>query len=395
MIKRFLLSSFLLPLFSFLYADVPQPDAVLATIDGTPITRAQLAASLPEDVRREYESKFAELAETKARAVRDVIGRRTIAAEAKERGVSEAEVIAGEYASVSAEIDPSMRTEIAKGEEEIYNAEKVFLQRLVDERKLARVAAAKHVTPEELARQIEAGIAPVTKDDVQFAINYEINRRRTSSSNEAPEKQVERAIRNTRIDQKKRELIDALPQQPHVAYLVQPPRVTVSADDDPTRGAKNAPVQIVEFSDFQCQYCAQAEPVLARIRQVYGDKVAITFRDYPLPIHPLAVTAAKAANCAAKSGKYWEFHDALFASQNDLSRDRILQIGQSLGLPLDAMARCFDDPATAAEIESDLEEGRRLGIEVTPTFFVNGRMLSGSQTLDHFATVIEDELASP
>lgn len=392
MTKRLLLLSLA---FSFsLGAAVPQPDAVLATIDGTPVTRAQLVASLPDEVRGEYENKFAELAETKARAVRDVIGRRTIAAEAKQRNVPEADVIAAEYANVTAEIDPSTRIEITKAEEEIYNAEKIFLQRLVDERKLDRVAAAKHVTPAELARQIDSSIAPVTKEDVQFAINYEINRRRTASSNEPPEKQVERAIRNTRVDQKKRELIDALPQQPRVAYLVQPPRVRVSSDDDPVRGAKNAPVQIVEFSDFQCQYCAQAEPILARLQQVYGDKIAITFRDYPLPIHPLAVTAAKAANCAARSGKYWEFHDALFANQTDLSRDRILQIGQSLGLPLDAMAACFDDPATATEIQSDVAEGRRLGVDVTPTFFVNGRMLSGSQTLDHFATVIEDELAS-
>ncbi|HUR82439.1 MAG TPA: thioredoxin domain-containing protein [Thermoanaerobaculia bacterium] len=392
MTRRLLLFSLA---FAFsLRAAIPQPDAVLATIDGTPVTRAELAASLPDDVRREYESKFSELAETKARAVRDVLGRRTIASEAKQRNVSEADVIASEFKNVLAEIDPGMRTEITKGEEEIYNAEKIFLQRLVDDRKLARAAAAKHLTTEELSRQIESSIAPVTKDDIQFAINYEINRRRTSSSSEPPEKQVERAIRNARIDQKKRALIDALPQQPRVAYLVQPPRLTVSSDDDPVRGAKNAPVQIVEFSDFQCQYCAQAEPILARLQQVYGDKVAVTFRDYPLPIHPLAMTAAKAANCAAKSGKYWEFHDALFAGQADLSRDRILQIGQSLGLPLDSMAACFDDPSTFAEIQSDVEDGHRLGIEVTPTFFVNGRMLSGSQTLDHFVTVIEDELGS-
>jgi protein-disulfide isomerase len=345
-------------------------------------------------VRVEYENKFQQLADSRARAVRDVIGHRTIVREAAERHVSEADVIAAEYPSVAAELDPALRNEIAASEEEIYNAEKVFLQRLVDERKLAQVAAAKHLTVEELTRQIESSVGTVTPGDVQFQINYEMNRRRATASAEAPEKQVERAIRNTRIDQKKRELIDALPQQPRVAYLVQPPRVSVSSDDDPTRGAKNAPVQIVEFSDFQCQYCAQAEPVLARLQQVYGDKVAITFRDYPLPIHPLAVTAAKAANCAAKSGKYWEFHDALFANQTDLSRDRILQISQSLGLPVDAMAACFDDPATFAEIQSDVAEGHRLGIEVTPTFFVNGRMLSGSQTLDHFATVIEDELAS-
>jgi protein-disulfide isomerase len=373
-----------------LRADVPNATAVLATIDGAPITRADLVASLPNDVRREYESKFQQLADSRARAVRDVLGHRTIIREAAERHMSEADIIAAEYPTISAEIDPTLRNEITTSEEEIYNAEKVFVQRLADERKLARVAAAKHLTPEELTREIESSIGTVTPDDVQFQINYEMNRRRASA--DTPEKQVERAIRNTRIDRRKRELIDALPQQPKVAYLLQPPRIQVSVDDDPARGPKDAPVQIVMFSDFQCQYCAQAEPVLARLRQIYGDKVAITFRDYPLPIHPFALTAAKAANCAAKSGKYWEFHDALFANQSDLSRDKVREIAESLDLSMNDLAVCFDAAETNAEIQHDVEDGHRLGVESTPTFFVNGRMLAGSQTLDRMVSVIDDEL---
>jgi protein-disulfide isomerase len=374
-------------------ADVPNAGAVLATIDGAPVTRAELVASLPPDVRREYESKFQQLAESRARAVRDVIGHRTIVRAAAERHVTEADVIVAEYPSVASELDPLLRNEIATAEEDIYNAEKVFVQRLVDERKLARVAEAKHITLEELTRQIESSAGTVTPADVQFQINYEMNRRRAAAS-ESPEKQVEHAIRNTRIDRRKRELIDSLPQQPNVAYLLEPPRMAVSADDDPTRGPKNAPVQIVMFSDYQCQYCAQAEPVLAQVRQIYGDQVAVTFRDFPLPIHSMAVTAAKAANCAAKSGRYWEFHDALFAHQSDLSRDTIRQIADSLGLSMNDLASCFDDAATNADIQHDLEDGQRLGVNSTPTFFVNGRMLAGSQTLDRFASVIEDELAS-
>lgn len=375
-------------------ADVPNATAVLATIDGAAVTRGELVASLPPDVRREYESKFQQLADSRARAVRDVIGHRTIVKEAAERHVTEADVIAAEYPLIATELDPALHNEIAAAEEDIYNAEKVFVQRLVDERKLARVAEAKHVTVEELTRQIESNAGTVTAEDVQFQINYEMNRRRATAASEPPEKQVERAIRNTRIDRRKRELIDALPHQPKVTYLLEAPRMVVSSDDDPMRGPKNAPVQIVMFSDYQCQYCAQAEPVLAQVRQIYGDQVAITFRDFPLPIHSLAVTAAKAANCAAKSGKYWEFHDALFASQNDLSRDRIRQIAESLGLSMNDLASCFDDAATNADIQHDLEDGHRLGVNSTPTFFVNGRMLAGSQTLDRFAAVIEDELAS-
>jgi protein-disulfide isomerase len=372
-------------------AEVRNPGEVLARIDGTPVTRADLAASLPTDVRAEYERRFEQLEDVKTRAIRDLIGSRTISRLATEEHLTEQQVIDREFDRSRDEIAQSFRSELAGQEEEIYNAERVFLQRLIDDRRIARVAEEKHQTVEQLESDLAASVQAPTADEVQFMINYELARRRASG--ETPEKQVANAIRNARIDQKKRQLVDGAKKPPRVEMLVHPPRMKVSADDDPRRGPASAPVQIVMFSDFECQYCAQAEPVLARVREAYGEKVAITFRDFPLPIHPMASIAAKAANCSAPMGKYWEFHDALFANQSSLSREKIVAIADSLGLDRAKLAACFDAPDTVAEIEHDLEDGRRYGVESTPSFFVNGRMLAGSQTFERLSSTIDEELA--
>lgn len=374
-----------------LHAEVRNPSEVLARIDGKAVTRADLVASLPAEVRAEYERRFAQLEDARARAVRDLIGRRTIAKEAAEQRIDEQQVIDREYDRSRDEMSASLRAEIAAQEEEIYRAERVFLLRLVDDRRIAKVAESQHKTAAQFDRDLAASVSQPTDDEVQFMISYEAARRRGGSG--TPEQQVADAIRNARIDQKKRQLVDAMKEPLKVELLVSPPRLAVNADDDPRRGPATAPVQIVMFSDFECQYCAQAEPVLARVRDLYGDKVAVTFRDFPLPIHPLAMTAAKAANCSIPSGKYWEFHDLLFANQSDLSREKIAAIADKLGLDRSALATCYDAPATTAEIEKDVEDGRRYGVDSTPTFFVNGRMLAGAQTFEQMTAVIDDELS--
>lgn len=394
MIKRMkILASLLLLCALPVAADILNPNEVLARIDGKAVTRADLVASLPSEMRAEYERRFTQLEDAKARAVRDLIGRRTIAAQAAQQHVDEQQVIDREYNRSRTEIATSFRSEIAAQEEEIYRAERVFLQRLVDDRKMAAVAAAQGKTAEQLERELAASVPPPSADEVQFMINYEMARRRAGSSGANSEQQVAQAILDARVSQKKRQLVEHAKQQPNVEYLIQAPRVVVSADDDPRRGPANAPVQIVMWSDFECPYCAQAEPVLARIRDAYGDKVAVTFRDFPLPIHPLAMMAAKSANCSAASGKYWEFHDLLFANQGDLTRDKIGAIADTLSLDRNALAKCYDSPATTAEIEKDVADGRALGVDSTPTFFVNGRMLAGAQTFEQLATVIDDELS--
>lgn len=172
--------------------------------------------------------------------------------------------------------------------------------------------------------------------------------------------------------------------------------VQVSADDDPAIGPEDAPVLIVEFSDFQCPYCARfATETLGQILETYGDQVRFVYRDFPLTnIHPHARKAAEAAQCAHEQGHYWEYHDLLLQNQEALDIDSLKGYAQQLGLDTDAFDQCLDSGEYASEVQNDLAQGQDYGVTGTPSFFINGRLLRGARPFSDFQAIIEEELAS-
>ncbi len=171
--------------------------------------------------------------------------------------------------------------------------------------------------------------------------------------------------------------------------------VQVSPDDDPALGPPDAPVLIVEFSDFQCFYCARfATETLGRILDTYRDSVRLVYRDFPLTsIHPQAEKAAEAAQCAYQQGRYWEYHDLLFENQQALDIGSLKVYAQQLGLDTGAFDDCLDSGRFGSEVEQDLTDGEDYGVTATPTFFVNGRLVRGAQPFSVFQALIEEELA--
>jgi protein-disulfide isomerase len=181
-------------------------------------------------------------------------------------------------------------------------------------------------------------------------------------------------------------------QQVEVPQQVR--RYDVPVDDDPGYGPKDAPVTIIEFSDYECPFCQKwhAE-VWPQIESKYGDQVRLVYRDFPLfSIHPSANPAAMAANCAGDQGKYWEFHSALFSGQYPLSRPSYDSIAATLGLDAGKFASCVDSEKYKAEIEADYQFASDLGVQSTPTFFINGLALVGAQPFEVFDKVISMEL---
>jgi protein-disulfide isomerase len=171
-------------------------------------------------------------------------------------------------------------------------------------------------------------------------------------------------------------------------------RVEVSVDDDPSLGAQDAPVTIIEFSDYQCPYCrVWHAQVFGELIATYGSKVRFVYRDFPLDqIHPEARPSAIAATCAGEQGKYWEYHNLLFTSDLGLSDDSRTTYAQRLGLDLERFASCVARGATNDEVDADQRDGLAVGVQGTPTFFINGRPLVGAQPLEAFASIIDDEL---
>ncbi len=186
----------------------------------------------------------------------------------------------------------------------------------------------------------------------------------------------------------------ATPQAAADQPTSEPKRYDVATDDDPAIGPKTAPVTIIEFSDYQCPYCRRwAQQVEGKLLETYGDKIRLVYRDFPLTrIHPYALPAAEAANCAGEQGKYWEYHDALFSGKYELGEEAFTAYAKDLGLDTDQFAQCMKEHRYRDEVEGDLNYALALGVQSTPTFFINGIAVVGAQPFEVFASIIDQEL---
>jgi len=166
----------------------------------------------------------------------------------------------------------------------------------------------------------------------------------------------------------------------------------VEIGDAPIKGSDEAVVTIVEWSDFQCPFCNRVTPTLAQIEKEYGDKVRIAFKHMPLSIHPQAAQAHAAAEAAHRQGKFWEMHDRIFANQRDLSEATLERYARELGLDMERFGRDLEDASLKQRIESDVQQASELGVTGTPSFFINGKYLSGAQPFPNFKRIIDAAL---
>ncbi len=172
-------------------------------------------------------------------------------------------------------------------------------------------------------------------------------------------------------------------------------RVTVSTDGDPSIGPADAPITIVEFSDYQCPYCRSwYYQTFDQLMANYPNQIRFVYRDLPLPMHSEAIPAAEAAHCAGEQGAYWKFHDALFSGQYTLGRAAYEQYATDLGLDTSAFTTCLDDHRFQADVKASAVEAARVGLNGTPSFVINGRILIGALPFEDFKAIIDEELAA-
>jgi len=171
-------------------------------------------------------------------------------------------------------------------------------------------------------------------------------------------------------------------------------RYDVPVDDDPYLGPEDAPITIVEFSDFNCGYCRKwYVETLQPLLDAYPDQIRFVYRDFPL-LAESSVTAAYAAQCANEQGAFWDFHDALFTRQEPMNLETYLLYVEEFDLDADEFEECYESERTSTEVENDARFAAGLGIRGTPTFFINGLALVGAQPIENFQRLIEDELAN-
>jgi protein-disulfide isomerase len=164
---------------------------------------------------------------------------------------------------------------------------------------------------------------------------------------------------------------------------------------DPVLGPEDAPVTIIEFSDYQCPYCQYwHQTVFTQLMAAYPDQIRFVYRDLPIPGHPEAFPAAEAANCAGEQDAYWQFHDALLSGQYNLSRSTYEQYATDLGLDMEAFTACLDDNRYDNEIQADYNYAASIGVSSTPTFIINGKALIGAQPIEYFTAAVDEALAA-
>ena len=279
-----------------------------------------------------------------------------------------------------------------------YQTEAQALEQMVMENLLEMEAKAQgHPGPDELLKiEVESKVTPPT--DAEKREFYKVMERQLRG---APYESVEERIAAELLRRAQSErfatYMDGLKAKYKVKLLLpypDLPRIEVGVDDDPSIGPATAPVTIVEFGEYQCPYCGKANPSVQQVLKEYEGKVRIVYRDFPLSFHDRAIPAAIAANCAGDQGKYWEMHDQLMANQQSLQESDLKGYAQNIALDLSKWEACRQDPAQAAEVQKDMEDGAKAGVSGTPAFFINGIMLSGAQSFSEFKTIIDRELGA-
>jgi protein-disulfide isomerase len=185
---------------------------------------------------------------------------------------------------------------------------------------------------------------------------------------------------------------DGLKQNGAAAAPAEPAVQNIEIGNAPVMGPKNAPITIVAFSDFECPFCGRVIPTLKQLEQDYKGKIRVAFKNSPLPFHANAKPAALAALAANEQGKFWEMHDKLFANQKALDRASLEKYAQEIGLNMNQFKAALDSNKFEAQLNADMAESSRVGVNGTPSFFINGRSVVGAQPVDAFKRVIDEEL---
>jgi protein-disulfide isomerase len=265
--------------------------------------------------------------------------------------------------------------------------------RAILEEKLLDAEAKKRgiARPELIAAEIDSKVTPPAEEAVTAF--FEQNKNRIQFGPD-PMPQIRQYLTQQKRNQVRTAFIATLSAAHNVNTYLEPLRVDVASDGFPALGPASAPVTIIEFSDFECPFCAQLFPTMKEVEKKYAGKVRRVFRQFPLhTIHPNAQKAAEASLCAADQGRFWELHDAMFGNPRNLGVETLKAKAAELKLNAAAFNECLDSGKHAARVKQDVTDGTRAGVTGTPAIFINGRFLSGAQPLSTVSAIIDDELA--
>jgi protein-disulfide isomerase len=294
------------------------------------------------------------------------------------------------------DIDKSGGKQLQVLRQQLYQLERQKLDEYIGAMLLTQEAKKRGVSVATLLEQeVNSSVQPPSEEEIRGL--YEKNKERIAVEFEKVRDQIRRYLHEQKITERKMEYFKTLRINGKVTTYLKPPelvRVDLSLNGAPSKGSEKAEVTIVKFEDFQCPYCKAVQPNFEEVLKRYDGKVRLVHKDLPLDeLHPQARQAAEAARCADDEGKFWEYHDKLYASSPKAAPEDLKFYAKDLGLKQDSFDKCLSTGKYKAAIQKDMNEAASLGLTGTPTFFINGRELSGAQSIEAISQIIDEELS--
>lgn len=287
----------------------------------------------------------------------------------------------------SGDIETSLLPLIFDVQEQVYKLRKDELDLSINDTLLTQEAAKRKITTTAL---LDAEVKPKPVTDQQTQLFYEQNKERVSGDFAQTKDAIRQYLEQVEVRQAERAFVEKLRETASIqVFLVAPesPVFSISTNDQPSLGNASAPVTIVAFTDYQCPSCAAMHPTLERLVTEYGGKVRLVTRDFPLSQHAEALKAAEAAEAAREQGKYWEYIHILLRNQSALTVDKLKGYATELSLDRTRFDNALDSGKFSESVQRDVEDGMKLGINGTPTIFINGRRVSAKSYEDLKASV--------
>jgi protein-disulfide isomerase len=305
----------------------------------------------------------------------------------------------GSQVITEAELSKQTKGEVMRAEaqhvERVHQIKEQALNGMIEKRLIEAKAKAENITADQLVeREVASKVTPPTETELKAMYDAAKAQGQPLPPYEEVKPQIVKYATEQGKARHRKAFLDKLRSETKVEVLlapVLPPKVEVALVGQ-SKGPSNAPITIVEFSDYQCPYCSRAEETVKKVMDEYKGKIRLFYRDYPLPFHGQAQKASEAALCAADQNKYWEMHEKLFASQSALAIPQLKEHAKGLGLDAGKFDKCLDGGDKAKLVEDSKKAGEELGVTGTPHFFINGRPLSGAQPFEEFKKVIDLEL---
>jgi protein-disulfide isomerase len=294
-------------------------------------------------------------------------------------------------------LDVLLGAKLLETQREIYRMKMEKLDQLIVEMVLDKEAKEQGKTADALLEQVTpAGSIPPVEEAEVDKYMQENQQRLQAYQGSIPD--LRERVKAYLGQQKRSQIITNYAHGLEAKYGVRvlvampnPPKVKVDTRGAPTLGPSDAPVTVVEFSDYQCPACRATHQVVKEVRAAYGDKVQWIYKEYPLKRHKDAFVAAEASHCAEDQGKFWEYQEALFTAP-DLSADNLVNIAGLLGMSREKFSQCLHDSRHKALVEKNVRDAVEAGVDRTPTFMINGTVTAGGPSLDTFKSMIDAEL---